>query len=102
MAVVEGADGFQWEHNIGEEKEPLAGGATREWWREIEKQSGGWWRITREVDDVGMNASYFLRQWETDESGTRRLLSSNFKPTDTLARSQESARDHELIFDAST
>ena len=98
MAIVEGADGFQWEDNTGTKEKPLAGGAGREYWRKIENQPGGWWRITRE-DDGGnqLNFKYYLRQWKEDESGNRRLLSHGFAPDDTLPRAQESARYQELM-----
>ena len=100
MAIVEGADGFQWEDNIGTKEKRLAGGAGREYWRKIENQPGGWWRITREVDGGDpLNVKYYLRQWKEDESGIRRLVSHGFAPVDTLPRAQESAREHELLSD---
>ena len=96
MSITEGADGFKWEHNIGEEKTPLAGGASEEWWREVEGHDGEWWRITEEYDVMGRNPQFFLRLWEKDkDAGKTVLKSSGFAPIDTLARAQEGAREYE-------
>ena len=64
MAMMEGADGFQWENNIGTKDKPLAGDVRREWWREAQiSPPYQWWRITKESGEL----EYFLRLWELDK-----------------------------------
>ena len=98
MTVVEGADGFKWEQNIGTSEKPLAGGAIQEWWRIVEGSTDDWWRITREEGPL----PYFLRKWKKGANDDRpRLIDSEYAPTDTLPRAQEFARLKEVPDDDS-